>query len=378
MGRPSVLIVGLSTRALAEAAHAAGWECFSIDAFGDLDQKARASNLGLSRDLGRSWSATAAVAAGRQFPAEAAAYVGNLENHPSVVALLARGRELLGNRPEALRLARDLRELQRVVRRAGGRVPRTFAPGEALPRRGPLLGKPLRGGGGWSVRLLEPGAPRRPSEVVQERIPGAPGSVSFLADGRRACVLGVARGMAGDHTFGASGYRYCGSLYPFTVTGRVRSRLDEMAAAVTGAFALRGLNGLDFVLRDEEPVFLELNPRPSASMELIERAGTPLWALHVAACRGSLPARGPAPPPTVYGKAVLWARRDLVVGDTRPWLERDDRRDLPFPGERIRRGHPVCTVFATAPDLDRCHAALGAAAASVEREIGVPAEPVPA
>jgi predicted ATP-grasp superfamily ATP-dependent carboligase len=104
----------------------------------------------------------------------------------------------------------------------------------------------------------------------------------------------------------------------------------------------------------------------------------PLWLLHVEACRGTLPERDLPLPARTYGKAVLWARRGLVMPDTRPWLERDDVRDVPHPGEPIRHGHPVCTVFARAKHLARCQAALFAAARNIEREIGLSAERVPA
>jgi hypothetical protein len=46
-----------------------------------------------------------------------------------------------------------------------------------------------------------------------------------------------------------------------------------------------------------------------------------------------------------HGKAVVFARRDVVLGDTRPWLEDPTVRDVPFPGERVRAGRPVCTVL---------------------------------
>ena len=379
MGRERVLIVGLSTRAFAEAAAMAGWECSSIDAFGDLDQKARVNNVGLLRDLGRPYSAAAAVAAARRIAVSCVAYTGNLENHPTAVGRLGRGRELLGNSPATLLRARDFNELRRVVRRAGGRVPLTCLPGDPRPRPGdrPFLRKPIRGGGGQGIREL-PGD-LRPSgrELAQERIDGTPASVSFLADGRHAVLLGVARGLAGEAAFGASGYRYCGSLYPFAVGGRILDRLDAIVQSATRAFGLVGLNGVDFVLRDDEAFVLELNPRYSASMELIERAGvTGLFALHAAACRGSLPASLPRLRPGVWGKAVLWARHSLVAPQTRPWLARDDIRDVPFPGEGIRSGSPICTVFGHGREAGACGAALVATTRALERELMPAREPV--
>jgi predicted ATP-grasp superfamily ATP-dependent carboligase len=58
------------------------------------------------------------------------------------------------------------------------------------------------------------------------------------------------------------------------------------------------------------------------------------------------------------GKAVVFARRDVEVGDTRAWLEDASVRDVPHPGEIIHAGRPVCTVFAAGCDAAACHAAL--------------------
>jgi hypothetical protein len=362
MGRESVLIVGVSTRAFVDSARRAGFAPVSVDAFGDLDQKQDASNVGMRRDLGRAYGAAAAVAVGRRLEAQAAAYVANLENHPRAVARLARGRELLGNSGATLARARDFSTLAGIVRRAGAQVPTTLGPGEAAPPGRRWLRKPMRGGGGAGVRELAAGARVGAAELAQERIEGVLASVSFVADGRRAVLLGVAQGLAGDPAFGARGHRYCGSLYPLVVEPGLRSRLDDLAQAATRELGLVGLNGIDFVVRDGAAYVLELNPRYSASMELVERRdGLSAFGAHAAGCRGRLPAArspGPSQGRGVVGKAVLWARRNVVLGETRRWLGRDDIRDVPFPGEHIRRGHPICTVLGQGDDAAECRRRL--------------------
>lgn len=379
-GAGSVVIVGVSTRALAESASRAGYSCLSVDAFGDLDQKSRVHNVGLSRDLGRGYSAAAAVAVGRRSAATAAAYVANLENHPAAVRRLARGRRLLGNTPATLLRARDPVAVAEVVRQAGGRVPLTLPSDQTRHAAAGVrwLRKPRRGGGGSGVRDWKLGAPLGPHELIQERIEGVLASVAFVADGRRAVLLGISGGLSGDPAFGAQGYRYCGSLYPFFAERTLLDRMGAIISAVTEAFGLVGLNGIDFVLREGEPYVLEINPRYCASMELIERGGgIGLFEAHVSACGGALPSVDYlAPTRDVLGKAILHARRDVVVGDSRRWLLRDDVRDVPFPGDRIRRGHPICTVFARGADHVTCYARLVAAASALEQELGMAAEAV--
>jgi predicted ATP-grasp superfamily ATP-dependent carboligase len=369
----SVLIVGVSTRALAESASRAGYSCSTVDAFGDLDQKSLVPNIGLWRDRRRRYSAAAAVALGRS-AGDFAAYVGNLENHPAAVRRLARGRQLWGNTPATLLRARDPVAVGEVVRRAGGRVPLTLRPDQAphAPAGVRWLRKPRHGGGGSGVREWSGGPPPAPHELVQERIEGVLASASFVADGQRAVVLGIARGLAGDPAFGARGHRYCGSVYPFSADQALLDRMSAIAEVATAAFGLVGLNGIDFVLREGEPYVLEINPRYCASMELIERGrGISMFEAHVAGCGHALPAPARVVPRDVLGKAVVYARRDVVVGDSRPWLQRDDVRDVPFPGDHIRRGQPVCTVFARGADSVTCYARLVAAATALEQELGI-------
>jgi predicted ATP-grasp superfamily ATP-dependent carboligase len=69
--------------------------------------------------------------------------------------------------------------------------------------------------------------------------------------------------------------------------------------------------------------------------------------------------------PRVIGKAVVFARSDVVMPDTSGWLADTTVRDVPRPGQSIRRGQPVCTVFADGSTLEACHAALVSRAAEV-------------
>ena len=77
----------------------------------------------------------------------------------------------------------------------------------------------------------------------------------------------------------------------------------------------------------------------------------------MAACQGGLP---PAPslPSQVEGKAIVYAKRDVTMGDTRRWLRRASLADIPHPGEKVRRGHPICTVFASGNDAATCYKLL--------------------
>jgi predicted ATP-grasp superfamily ATP-dependent carboligase len=364
-----LVVAGVTTRALALSAARAGWNVTAVDAFGDLDLRAGVRVIALPRG-DRPFDPAAAALAARDVPADAAAYTSSFENHPAAVAALTKDRRLLGNPPHVLERVRDPFLLMRVLRRAGIEVPETRAtpPRDVAPRQRWLL-KPRRSGGGHGTSIWRPGLPVGRQHYLQERVAGIVGSVTFLADGHRALVLGISRQLIGEREFGGRGFRYCGSLLGrgcFDEEPALLDRASAMAEVVTREFGLTGLNGIDFVARDGVPWPIEVNPRYSASMELLERAGDmSLFTLHADACGGRLPAAPAAAPRRVHGKAIVFARRGITAGDTRGWLRDVTIADVPQPGERIPRGRPICTVFASAPSESGCRDALAASAAAI-------------
>jgi len=285
-----VLFAGVSTRGFAESAARAGYEVVAVDGFGDLDLRARAHSVHVARSGGR-FSVRAAVAAARGLDADVVCYVGSFENHARAVGALAAGRVLWGNRPAVLAAVRDPVRLARALRARGLPTPavRVTAPRAATARR--WLVKPRASGGGGGVAPWR-GGPLPRGSYLQQRVTGVPGSIVFAADGQTAVPLGVSRALAGDARFGdvAGGFRYCGSLL-VAPEEPLFGRACRLAATVTAAFGLVGVNGIDFVARGAVPYAVEVNPRYCASMELVERArGISIFAVHARACAGELPA----------------------------------------------------------------------------------------
>lgn len=371
-GPRRLLVAGVTTRPLALSAAAAGWSITAADAFGDLDLRACADVV-VPRGEHGGFDPAAAVAATRGILPDVVAYTSNFENHPAAVADLARGRRLLGNPAPVIRRVRDHLALMRTLRRLGFEAPATRAapPPKRVAAVGRWLLKPRRSGGGHGTVAWHQGRPVARHQYLQERIRGAPGSIVFLADGRRSLALGLSRQLVGRRAFGASGFRYCGSLMGtglFPAEEALRHRAEALAAAVASEYGLVGLNGIDFIARAGVPWPIEVNPRFSASMELLERgAGLSLFTLHAEACGGRLPEAAPRPWRVVQGKAVVFAREDVRVGATRRWLRDPAMADIPHPGQRIGRGRPICTVFASAPDPGACLRALESQAAAVYR-----------
>jgi uncharacterized protein len=371
--RGHVLIAGVTTRALATSAAKAGYTVTAIDAFGDRDLQAIAQVIVPCGPELR-YGPRQAAAAGANVAAELVAYTSNFENYPSAVARLSLRRQLLGNPPRVLEKVRNPVELMRTLRHHGVASPvsRLTAPAAHPSLRWML--KPRRSGGGHGVRAWRPGSPIPRTMYLQQRISGPSGSIVFASSGQHAIVLGLSRQLVGDPRLGARGFRYCGSLLAgadlFQRQAELLERAADLATVVTREFQLVGLNGIDFIARDGIPYPTEVNPRFSASMELIERGqGISMFDVHAGACRGILPRPRP-PEGMVQGKAIVFARRSLTISRSPLWDADRHLADVPHEGERIPRGGPICTVFAEAPTADECHDLLLHKAAAIYRITG--------
>ena len=361
----SVLVVGVSTRAAAESAARAGFEVIALDAYADLDQHPSVRALSLPRDFGTPFSPEAIVTAASEIASDAVVYLSSLENHPKAVEKLAGGRTLWGCAPDVLRQVRNPRTLAAALMQQGIQMPRVIA-AAAHSRRadatGPWILKPCMSGGGHGVRLWHRDEPVPPRHYLQEFVSGIPASVVFVAANGRGAAIAMSRQLVGEDAFGASAFRYCGNILNTSIEKDIASEAIALVDAATAAFPLAGVGSIDVIASDSGLRPVEVNPRWSASMELVERArGVSMFGIHVDACaRAALPLDLGLPwtATGTVGKAVLFAREDLVLGDTSRWLEDPSVRDVPRPGERIAAGQPICTVFAVGSDEAGCHGML--------------------
>jgi predicted ATP-grasp superfamily ATP-dependent carboligase len=373
--------VGFSTRAVAESAVRGGYDVVTLDYFGDRDQKELVENYSLMRDFQLDFSAEALLEASRSLRFEAVTYNSSLENHPDVVEELAEGRIMLGNSPAVLRRVRDWAQLRTVCQQENIPYPVTFIPGEEerIGGSGRWVSKPMLSGGGHGVSFWRGGALGK-GRILQEWIAGRPCSAAFVADGQRCVLLGLTEQLIGRTELGARGFTWCGNILPLglldpereAVLGAVR----EMVEKLTRVFGLRGVNGVDFVLGRSEtglvPYLVEVNPRYTASMELVEWAyGLNVFDLHVRSFGGALPSfllEEALRQPGFYGKGIVYARQDVVMPETAGWRSQG-RRDVPFPGEQIEAHHPICTVLVQGKTRDECWANLREAAEMVWQEV---------
>ena len=369
-----ILLTGVSTRAMVESALKSlpAGKILSLDYFGDYDLQGLCENYSLKRTFCRPFTASNLFSASQYLSFQAVIYTSNLENYPSLLKKFQRKSILLGNSPETLSRIRNPGIFFPFLERTGIPYPKTYFKDQKgkIKQSDPeflqsmFLQKPIRSGGGFGITQIRV-SEKKARQLIQEYIPGLPCSALFLANGQDSVLIGLTEQLIGLEEFGSRGFRYCGNIlgkvWREAEGSHLLGELAEITTLLTREFKLRGANGIDFILKDGVPYLLEVNPRYTAAMELIEKAyHLPIVEAHLNSLEGYLPAfnltihleKG------YWGKAILFAEKNLKVPPIqRDWFERGIR-DIPREGEFIYKGEPVCTLFACGPTREACYRQL--------------------
>lgn len=359
-----IAIVGASARAMAESAVRAGCRVAACDLFADQDLRAVAESVRVCPP--ERYPEKLADLLSELNP-DAWCYTGALENHPNLIARMRQSRPLWGNPEGVVRLVRDLRRLAEVLQAAGFAFPRTVPGVEADKAFESYQGWILKSGvgaAGSHVRRWS-GEPPAPDEWLQEYVEGTHCSAVYAAGMAGVELLGATRQiLARDVNPSApKEFRYVGNTGPLPLEDLVRARLVRLGETLAGAFGLRGVFGVDYVLAGGEIRPIEVNPRWPASSEVIERAsGQSVFARHAAAFRGPPHAggwpRSAADPSSAAPGEGRFATRFIVYapragrlrhGAPRRWRDDDGSdfacADIPAAGALHRLGEPILTLL---------------------------------
>jgi predicted ATP-grasp superfamily ATP-dependent carboligase len=311
-------------------------------------------------------------------------FISGLENHPPLVAKLARQRPLWGNAGDVLKQIRDPAEVVRTLQNASLPCPEIRRQQSELAPTKRWLVKPLAGTGGTRIRLWDrtnPAADRR--EYFQEFIEGQPCSAILLGTTAGARLLGATEQLIGECWLRARPFGWCGNIGPMTLTDNLKNQLERLGELLVREFLLRGFFGVDFIMRDDEAWPVEVNPRYTAAVEVLEYADQAaflnkywkLFAGQTAHHRPLFPKRKGSK--SLIGKAVLYAPRSLVFPVEGPWqevlgcpppiTELPAFADIPAAGTRIEAGQPILTMFARGDTVKTCQQQLQKIAVELEQ-----------
>ena len=344
-----VLIVARSGRSLAHAAVEGGWAPWVIDAFGDLDTRAVAYGVIQLTDVadfqfdGKTLLEAIGTIQHEAGPMPVVLGSG-FEARADVVAAIASSSQIHGNGSEVISSLADMPAVyDRLDVDNGACMPLTLS--DRADDDHAWLVKAAGHTGGAHVRFADnrdsPGA----GHYFQQHVPGRSISGLFLAgaSGLRLCGISAHLQWRMDPV---RSFRYEGARSLIEAPESLLIMVQAMGAEVARKFGIIGCFGIDFIqCADDGVALIDINPRPTATLDLYSDKGA-IFNAHMAACTTgellySRPARA-----TTCGHLVLYAETPWTIPERIVWPHYV--ADQPAAGTVIGVDAPLCTLHASA------------------------------
>ncbi|XZE44949.1 ATP-grasp domain-containing protein [Pirellulaceae bacterium SH467] len=410
------LVFGFSCRALAQSVRRAGLEPWVIDCCGDRDTLDTAAsyfyvdsldNLPMLMEIVSGWRSEGEF--------ESVFFAGGVERLRELPHSITAG----SNSPPFSRM-RSWETWARWAVQSGIEFPETHSilESQSYGQNQPWLQgrfddawlmKDHSQAGGIGVSRFDPAIARRNCEaesdtggsnsrlILQRRIEGQGFGLSFLSGEEGAITLGGVRSLP-HHPHPWSEFIYRGSSGPIVLSPCDWERLDHFAKCVTQESGWLGVWNADFIrTADDRWVLLEINPRWSAGMELIERN----WERSIAWHHNNI--CGNELDPLSWGEQERVIRRERLQSAApvskeilylaKPWKvthraseamweRRFQRRlsetetnwfgDIPVPDVELGAGFPLCSLFITLEDRSASYDRSQQIKDWIQQELGIP------
>ncbi|MEA2032544.1 MAG: ATP-grasp domain-containing protein [Euryarchaeota archaeon] len=353
-----ILAIGYSVRHIVCSGSRAGYEMYAADAFGDIDTRRCATRYFPLNPL--------------QLHADVKHLKAEIEEADGIIIgsgfesadfgfLAVKDRKkIVGNTPEKTREVSNKAWLSSRLDDLGIPHPLSYTGREIAEGKEkaklkdfhyPVVAKPVYGGGGTAnffcidEKELIRWAKLFPEFLFQEYINGTHASVSLISTEHEAISVSVNEQLIGlDSVYAPGPFAYCGNISPFVT--KSSERMCEIAEFLTTELGLVGSNGIDFVVTDDLPFVIEVNPRFQGSLDTVELS-TGLNLNLVDASMKAVRGEGDLLVEQVEAKryaakTIVFARQEGVV---RGNLDRDVQGivDIPEKGRIVKQGEPIAT-----------------------------------
>ena len=333
---------------LAEAAKKADLDALVIDIYADQDTQNYAVAVTQAASLARADIAGAVDELIVQYGVKHVIYGSGFEYYPDTLHYLATRLQIIGNSPDIFKRVLDKPTFFKLLDKLAIPYPSVsfVVPGHADD----WIIKPLQGQGGIGIQVYNPLAVVPDDVYWQQQQKGTAHSVLFLAAGTQVQVVGFntqwTQCLSDDQAF-----MFAGIINTCALGMQQKKTVSGWLVQLVADLQLKGLNSLDFISNGEQLWVLEINARPSASMQLYS---ADLLTRHIQACQGNLVAI--TEQQTVTGLQIVYAQRTLHISEYFLWPS--GCKDIPDAGTRCQIAQPVCTVMAQHEQAQQVYAEL--------------------
>lgn len=332
----NLLIIANSGRLLAQAAENIGYSPLVIDCFLDKDTQnislegIKVSSLAIE-NIARAYALFNA-----KYTLTHAIYGSGFEAYPDSLEFLSQRLIMLGNTVDVFSAIQN--KTYFFSRLNYLKIPHPKVSFQVPKIKGNWLLKPQQGEGGLGIKKFNHLDNSPHSGYWQEYINGKSLSVMFLADGRHFKICGFQQQLA--ISVAENEFIFAGVISQPKINKAIRWQLTQWLISLVSDFSLQGINTLDFIVADKGIYVLEINARPSASMQLYEKN---LLSKHINVfTQGVLDSVKELASYQAY--QIIFASTDTFINAGIKWA--DWVFDRPQTDSIIHTGMPICSIIA--------------------------------
>lgn len=345
-----ILIVSSTGRALAASARRANYQTYVIDLFEDFDTsemsvtcKNACANNALHFDKIKLQQALNAF---NDIDFSAVVYGAGFEGDIDLLDMLNTKNALFGNSSELVRNLKDPATFFGLLESLEIPFPQVRLSVPSDPDG--WLAKTVGATGGAHVQSAQ-GVSTSEKTYFQRFEAGRNLSVLFLADGKKAQIVGFSEQLV--QKVGDAPYCYIGAINHAVLPDTMKKNIADKIDLLVSTTGLVGFNGVDFIQRDDKYFVLEINPRPTATMELYDADyAQGLLHAHLQACEGELTAKT-ASEKILRGHTIVFAEQNTKIPASFKfpgWCA-----NIPQPGSFVSQDAPLCSVLTSGTDRDQ-------------------------
>jgi predicted ATP-grasp superfamily ATP-dependent carboligase len=322
---------------LAKMARSAGFCPLVIDVFADQDtieiaEEVRQVESFTSKDLDLAIDDLTKL-----YPVNDVVYGSGFNKNIQGLFFLQEKINLLGNSPEVFAKVQDVLNLFLFLSDNNITFPEVSF---TQPVSGKWLIKPCQSEGGFGIYHENGLSTVDRNSYWQRYLQGKPMSALFIADGKNADILGFNCQWTVSHAKGLA-FIFSGIHSHASLSDTNKKNIEDWLVKLVPHLGLHGLNSIDFILYREQCYFLEINPRPPASVELFD---TDLLTAHIESIQGQL--LDVAFAKQVHkGYQIIYAQNNVQIPEGFIWPEWS--QDRPKSSSIIRKQQPVCSIIAS-------------------------------
>lgn len=198
--------------------------------------------------------------------------------------------------------------------------------------------KPMQGEGGFGIKKHTIATESSDEYYWQKQVDGTPLSVLFIADGRLYTICGFQKQLS--ISIDENEFIFAGVMSSPSLDRQLQCDVEQWIDKLVADFGLRGMNSLDFIVKNNHCYALEVNARPSASMQLYESSILAGHINYLKMKRCSTDILN-----VVKAYQIVFSEIDLVIKPSIQWPVWV--KDIPNTGVLINTGMPICSIIAS-------------------------------